>query len=217
MSPRLARALVRLYPQRWRGRYGAELELLLVEEGEGFGAVTDILRSALIQHLRALRFGSSGIVFGIGPTGALLLLYIVAGRMLWWGWRMFLPGEATPFVRLEGGAVFYFGIDRLLYYSAPVLIAWGVCCLAGKRHPGRWWPAIGMLPAALIAALIHVYAERVGQVERVRFGLVVPTQWSELQVVLLHAAGILFLSAIPYLARGIFAMEGRGRSLEPLR
>jgi hypothetical protein len=59
MNARLARLLVRLYPQRWRERYGAEFEALLLEHSGGVrngvrGSVTtaaNVARSAIYEHV----------------------------------------------------------------------------------------------------------------------------------------------------------------------
>jgi hypothetical protein len=51
MNRRMARALVRLYPRRWRERYGPEFEALL-EEGSGrFGTVLYVMGSALGERV----------------------------------------------------------------------------------------------------------------------------------------------------------------------
>ncbi len=51
-SPRVARWLVRLYPRRWRERYGEEFAALLeADNGSGLRAVTDVMRAALSETL----------------------------------------------------------------------------------------------------------------------------------------------------------------------
>lgn len=59
MNPRLARLLTRLYPRRWRERYGVEFETFLVDEPAGTrvglwsGILTtaNILLSAFREHI----------------------------------------------------------------------------------------------------------------------------------------------------------------------
>jgi TonB family protein len=46
------RGLARLYPKRWRTRYGDELDALLAQARPGFWASTDLLRGALDAHVR---------------------------------------------------------------------------------------------------------------------------------------------------------------------
>ena len=55
MNPRLARLLTRLYPRRWRERYGAEFEALLEMGCGDFRAAANVVRSALWEHIFPLR------------------------------------------------------------------------------------------------------------------------------------------------------------------
>ena len=55
-------------------------------------------------------------LFGVAPVVMLATAYCVALLILWTGWRMFLPAEKTPFVPIDGWAIAYFGIGRLLYF-----------------------------------------------------------------------------------------------------
>ena len=54
MTPRLARLLLCLYPRRWRERYGAEFEDLLVAEPGGPGNVADVVRSGIRERIQSL-------------------------------------------------------------------------------------------------------------------------------------------------------------------
>jgi len=56
MNTQVARLLTRLYPRRWRTRYGAEFEALLLEgNGRGmrgsFAAAVNVVRSAIGEHI----------------------------------------------------------------------------------------------------------------------------------------------------------------------
>ncbi len=55
MNPVFARALVRLYPQPWRQRYGEELESLLIEDEHPFKAAMNIAYAAAKEHLSPTR------------------------------------------------------------------------------------------------------------------------------------------------------------------
>lgn len=46
-----ARLLTRLYPRRWRERYGAEFEALLLDRPDGPRAFLNVVRSALCEHV----------------------------------------------------------------------------------------------------------------------------------------------------------------------
>ena len=52
MSRRLARGALRLYPLAYRRRYGAEIEALLEDSPGGALTVLDLLRGAVIAHVR---------------------------------------------------------------------------------------------------------------------------------------------------------------------
>ena len=52
MSDRLARLALALYPPAYRRRYGEEMAALLEDSGAAPKAVVDLLRGALIAHLR---------------------------------------------------------------------------------------------------------------------------------------------------------------------
>ena len=51
---RLLRAAVRLYPGRWRQRYGRELEALLEDLEPDMAALVDVCRGAVDMHLRTI-------------------------------------------------------------------------------------------------------------------------------------------------------------------
>src|SRR5215475_1382837 len=43
----------RLYPARWRRRYGTEFGALLEQAGSGWGEMTDVLKGAVAMHMRS--------------------------------------------------------------------------------------------------------------------------------------------------------------------
>jgi len=51
------RSLIRLYPRRWRERYGDEFALVLRGTPPGPGTLFDIVRGALDAHVREVRRG----------------------------------------------------------------------------------------------------------------------------------------------------------------
>ena len=57
MNAALARAVLRLYPRRWRQRYGDELEALLEEQPMRLRIFADIVRGALSQRVSRLIHG----------------------------------------------------------------------------------------------------------------------------------------------------------------
>lgn len=48
----MSKRLLRLYPEAWRERYGEEMSALLDETPASLGATSDLLRGALVAHLR---------------------------------------------------------------------------------------------------------------------------------------------------------------------
>lgn len=177
MSPRLARLLVRLYPTLWRDRYGAEFEALLEAAPSGRRAVLNVAWAALSEHvsptigddmngnLRLRRFDYWSIrapwaVYGLAPALLLGLAYFTACFILWSGWRIFLTGKSSPFVPIDGGAVYYFGIGRLLYYAAPFLVGWLVGIVAALRTRQTLWPVVGLALIAWIGGTAQVHASR---------------------------------------------------------
>jgi hypothetical protein len=86
------RWLVRLYPRRWRDRYGVELAELLDQCPRTLRTVSDLLRGAAVAHLQAIRderriamarmrrlFGTAWLV---GVVAAALVLYGAIGTWL---------------------------------------------------------------------------------------------------------------------------------------
>ena len=51
MNGRLAHAMTRLYPARWRERYGAEFAVFLESDAGGLRSVVDVVGSAIREHI----------------------------------------------------------------------------------------------------------------------------------------------------------------------
>lgn len=101
-----ARMLLRLYPSRWRARYGTEMEDLLADQALTPRLALDLLRGALDAHLHPELVGpvlaaSSGVTFPIGshgPTPALVasvtfLATVLTGALIW---DLSLPTPVVP-------------------------------------------------------------------------------------------------------------------------
>lgn len=173
MNRKLARMLVRMYPRAWRERYGAEFTALLEERPDGFGAVFDVMGSAvrerafpvaggtmMAESSRWENFGKRApwAVFGVAPVALLAVSYCVALLILWTGWRMFLPAEKTPFVPIHGWAIAYFGVGRLLYFLAPMLVGVGIAWAAVQARVKAIWPVAGMALIAFLGGMAQVRA-----------------------------------------------------------
>jgi hypothetical protein len=171
MNARLARALVRLYPRGWRERYGVEFEALLEERPGGLKTAFDVLGSALgerafptmgeemmaeTSRLEAWSAKAPWAMFGIAPLCLLALTYFVSLFVLWSGWRMFLPSERTPFVPVNGWAVEYFFIGRVLYFFAPMLVGFFIAWMAARPGIKLLWPVVGMALVAVLGGAAQV-------------------------------------------------------------
>lgn len=76
MMKNLTSLAIRLYPQRWRERYGEELEALLEDSGQsGPFTLLDILKGALSMQFRTTP--ARNLIGAFGAVG------IVAGAALW--------------------------------------------------------------------------------------------------------------------------------------
>lgn len=126
MTPGLARLLVRLYPKRWRDRFGDEFQDLLEAEPGGVRVVTDILWSAGREQLIAFtkgrtlimaRYPASVLELARRPSGfvpivmSLCALAVVGAAIL--------AGEARPQPD-EGAAAHIWQL--LMAGQAPILL-----------------------------------------------------------------------------------------------
>lgn len=123
---------------------------------------TDDLAKAMIDQRQCQSWCARApwAIFGLAPLLLLTGTWFVALSILWSGWRIFLPESDTPFVRIYGLAIFYFGVGRLLYYGAPILIGWGIGFIAARQRLKPVWPTAGLLPLALLAITAKVQASR---------------------------------------------------------
>ena len=174
MNRGLARALVRLYPRSWRERYGAEFAALLEDDPGGLSAVMNVMGAALAERVfpagggkmaKTSRWEMWGArapwaMFGVAPAAFLALAYSVAMLILWTGWRKFLPAEQTPFVPVDGWAIAYFGIGRVLYFLSPMLVGVLVAWAAVRARAKSIWPVLGMALIAWAGGMAQVQVSR---------------------------------------------------------
>jgi hypothetical protein len=148
------RALLRLYPRRWRERYGEEFELVLRGTPPGAGPVLDVVRGAVDAHVRALR---------PVPLARLGLLVLGAAVVGW------LNLHTTDDVQPVAAALlvfgFGFGLHRpgrawlyalVLFAAVPLSAVWAHVV---SYHPGVVRPApLYETAVALVPALLGAYA-----------------------------------------------------------
>jgi hypothetical protein len=215
MNPRLAHLLVCLYPRSWRERYGAEFEALLQAGRSDLRASGNVVWSALCERIlptpglkieqsqfRSWCVRAPWAMFGLAPLFLLAGAYFVACLILWSGWKILLPGANTPFVPIDGFAVFYFGVGRLVYYGAPILIGWGIGLIAARQRFKAVWPTVGLILLALVGGTAQVHASRPavpGGVGHISMGLALGPSVQGISQGLFHALVILSLTMLPYL------------------
>lgn len=169
----------------------------------------DTLTKAMIEQrqLQSWCARAPWAVFSLGTLMVLAVAYLVAGLILWTGWKIFLPGSETPFVPIQGLSVLYFGVGKLDYFFAPVLIGWGIGLFAARQRSTPIWPVVGLILDALIASAVRFHAVRPH----------VPSADGHVSVGfnfasgLEHTYGILLLTLAPYLVWRIARMLADGR------
>jgi hypothetical protein len=181
------------------GRNPAEAATLALTR---LGQVDELARTMIERpELRSWTAQAPWVVLGAGPVLGLVTGWGIALLILWSGWTWFLRGSRTPFVPVHGFAIAYFGVGRMLYYSAPLLSGWGMIVLAGRQRLQTVWPVIlGSLAVALLGATgaVDVQPPVVpGDTGRVGIQFF-PASW-QLPDAVGHALLLFVLVALPYL------------------
>jgi hypothetical protein len=165
----------------------------------------DDLALAMIQQrqFQSWSVRAPWAAMGLVPLCFLAAAWFAACFILWSGWQVFLPGASTPFIPVEGIGVLYFGVGRMLYFTAPVLIGWGIALVAARQRLQTGWPAVGLALLALAGAAAHVHAARTalsGGVARVSMSFTLGNSTGEIVNGVLRTLVLLTLMAAPYLA-----------------
>jgi hypothetical protein len=167
------------------------------------GGVDD-LSKAMIQQRQFQSWSARApwAIFGLAPLIALAAAYFAACFILWSGWKIFLPETSTPFVQIDGFAIFYFGVGRMIYFGAPLLIGWGIGLIAARQRLKLIWPSVGLILIALIGSVARVHASRPlspGKVGKISMLFTVEPSPQGLSNSLTHALVFLILAVLPYL------------------
>jgi hypothetical protein len=180
------------------GRDEAEAAALL-----RLGGVEHLSRAMIEQRqLQSWSARAPWAAFGLVPLLLLAGAYFVACFILWSGWKIFLQGNESPFVPLDGFAVFYFGAGKLLYFCAPVMIGWGIGIIAARQRFTPLWPIIGCVVIALVGSAARVHASRPsipGRVGNISMSLSLGSSFQAVSSGMLHALMILLFAVPPYL------------------
>lgn len=123
---------------------------------------TDDLAKAMIEQrqLQSWCVRAPWAMFALAPLLSLAGAYFFACLILWSGWEIFLPGTDTPFVRIHGLEIFYFGMGKLLYFGAPVLVGWGIGLIAARQRVKAIWPIVGLILIAWMGGTAQIHASR---------------------------------------------------------
>lgn len=167
------------------------------------GGVDDLAKAMIEQRqFQSWCVRAPWAMFGLAPLFALAGAYFVALLILWSGWKIFLPGADTPFVRIDGFAIFYFGVGRLLYFGAPILVGWAIGFIAARQRFNAVWPTVGLALIALMGGTAQVHAGRTavpGGLGHISMDFVLGTSVHGIPDGLLNALVILSLTVLPYL------------------
>ena len=164
----------------------------------------DYLSKAMIEHgqFQSWCVRVPWATFGFAPLFLLAAAHLVACLVLWSGWKIFLPGTNTPFAQIHGFAIFYFGVGRLVYFGAPILIGWGIGLIAARQRFKAVWPTVGLVLIALIGGTARVHASRPaipGGVGHISLDFILGPSVQGISNGLFHAFVILLLTVRPYL------------------
>ncbi|HEV2272698.1 MAG TPA: permease prefix domain 1-containing protein [Acidobacteriaceae bacterium] len=164
----------------------------------------DVLARAMIEkrEFQSWSVRAPWATFAVLPLLTLAGAYFVACAILWSGWKIFLPGTETPFVRIDGFAILYFGIGKWLYFSAPILIGWFIGLTAARQRFETAWAAAGMVLMAWMGGSARVHAGRAalsGGARHISMSFALGPSAQDVASGLIHALAILSFTAAPYL------------------
>lgn len=144
------------------GSARAESEMRAVAR---LGSVEDLAKAMIDQRqFRSWCTRAPWAVFSVAPLLWLAAAYVVACSLLWFGWKLFLPTAATPFVRIPGPVDglenLYFQAGRMIFFGAPIVIGWAIGLVAVRQRTKNTWPFIGLGLVALLSSSAQVQAYR---------------------------------------------------------
>ncbi|MEW5990185.1 MAG: hypothetical protein AB1736_02415 [Chloroflexota bacterium] len=150
----MTRLLLRLYPARWRARYGDEFELLLRERPLGPFDVADVLLGALDAQLH-LRGPGAASTHGKGFAMTLRIggLAAILGGLLWF---LVLVGNAVNDGR-ESGAT-WLGPLILAAVVATLIALVGLSAFQARRYPMLIWGAFAIPALGAVVTLLGATA-----------------------------------------------------------
>ncbi len=144
--------LLRLYPARWRARYGDEFAAVLGERPLGPFDVADVLLGALDAHLHLRGLGAAsqhakGFAMSLRIGGYAAIL----GGLLW---LVALAGNAINDGAESGSTILGLVIVGATIVTLVALV--GLSAFQARRHPRLVWAAFAIPAAGAIVALLGV-------------------------------------------------------------
>jgi hypothetical protein len=144
--------LLRLYPARWRDRYGEEFAAVLAERTLGPFDVADTLLGALDAHLHLRGLGAASehrkgfaMTLRIGGYAA-----IVGGVL----WLLVLAGNAINNGAESGATII--GLAAVAATIVTLIALIGLSAFQSRRHPALVWSAFAVPAAGAVIALFGV-------------------------------------------------------------
>lgn len=157
MNVWLARALIRLYPRRWRERYGVEFEALLLAERGGWRAAANVAFSGTRERIFPTQGGtmednvnSFGAVLR-RPSALIPLVMSMTALLLVVGP---IPFDGIPVREPDEGAVAHMW-QILMAGQMPVLLFFAVKWL--RRAPRQAIGVLALQAGAVLAAMAPVF------------------------------------------------------------
>jgi len=142
--------LLRLYPARWRARYGDEFAAVLEERPLGPFDVADVLLGALDAHLHLRGLGAaSQHAKGFAMTLRIGGYAAIVGGVLW---LLALAGNAIN----NGGESFspWLGYAIVGATAATLVALVGLSAFQARNHPALTWAAFAIPAIGAVVALI---------------------------------------------------------------
>lgn len=170
------------------------------------GSVEDLAKAMIDKRqFRSWCTRAPWAVFSVAPVLWLAAAYVVALQVLWFGWKLFLPTAATPFVRIPGPVYglenLYFQAGRMIFFGAPIVIGWAIALVAARQRTKSTWPFVGLGLVALLSSSAQVQAYRTAATSRggnVNMGFVLGPAWTRADG-FLELLVFLCLTVLPYL------------------
>ena len=146
--------LLRLYPARWRARYGDEFELVLAERPLGPFDIADVLLGALDARLH---LGGLGAASSDGK-GFAMTLRIGGYAAIFGGLMWFTALGANAINDGDEQGAFWIGLVRVVATIATLIALIGLSAFQARRFPALVWAAFVIPATGAVVALLGVVA-----------------------------------------------------------